>query len=49
MLVKYAKGNGKIKDLDGVLQSVKKLSLATLGARWPRNREFLGFYKAKEY
>jgi hypothetical protein len=25
MLVKYAEGNGKIKDLDGALQSVKKL------------------------
>jgi hypothetical protein len=36
MLVKYAKGNEKIKYLDGALQIVKKLSLATLGARWPR-------------
>jgi hypothetical protein len=49
MLVKYAKGNGKIKDLDGVLQIVKKLSLATLGARWPRSTKSLGFYKVEEY
>jgi hypothetical protein len=49
MLVKYAEGNGKIKDLDGALQTVKKLSLATLGARWPMSRESLWFYKAKEY
>ncbi len=49
MLVKYAAGNGKIKDLDGALPTVKKLSLATLGARWPRSTEPLGFYKAEEY
>jgi hypothetical protein len=49
MLVKYAKGNGKIKDLDGALQTVKKLSPATLVTRWPRSTESLGFYKAKEY
>ncbi len=30
MLVKYAIGNGKIKDLDGVLQIVKTLSPTTL-------------------
>jgi len=48
MLVKYAKGNGKIKDLEGALQIVK-LSLATLGAMWPRSTKSLGFYKAKEY
>ncbi len=49
MLFKYVEGNGKIKDLDGVLQNVKKLNLATLGARWPRRRESLRFYKVKEY
>jgi hypothetical protein len=49
MLVNYAKGNGKIKDLDGALQSVKKLNFATLGAKWPRSRKSLGFYKAKKY
>jgi hypothetical protein len=49
MLVKYAEGNGKIKDLDGVLQIVKKLSPATLGTRWARNTKSLGFYKAEEY
>jgi hypothetical protein len=49
MLFKYVEGNGKIKDLDGVLQNVKKLNLATLGARWPRSRESLRFYKVKEY
>jgi hypothetical protein len=49
MLVKYAVRNGKIKDLDGALQTVKKLSLATLGAKWPRSTESLGFYKAEEY
>ncbi len=49
MLVKYAPGNGKIKDLDGALQIVKKLSLVTLGAKWPRSTESLGFYKAEEY
>jgi hypothetical protein len=32
MLVKYVEGNGKIKDLDGASQIVKKLSPATLGA-----------------
>jgi hypothetical protein len=31
MLVKYVEGNGKIKDLDGVLQTMKKLSPTTLG------------------
>ncbi len=30
MLIKYATGNGKIKDLDGALQIVKKLSPTTL-------------------
>jgi len=30
MLVKYAIGNGKIKDLEGVLQTVKKLNPTTL-------------------
>jgi hypothetical protein len=30
MLVKYAKGNGKIKDLDGALQTMKMLSPAHL-------------------
>ncbi len=49
MLVKYVEGNGKIKDLDGALQTVKKLSPTTLGARWPRSIESLGFYKAEEY
>jgi hypothetical protein len=49
MLVKYATGNGKIKDLDGVLQIVKKLSPTTLWARWPRSGESLGFYKVEEY
>jgi hypothetical protein len=49
MLVKYAIGNGKIKDLDGVLPFVKKLSLPTLGARWPRSIKSIGFYKAKKY
>jgi len=49
VLVKYVEGNGRIKDLDGALQIVKKLSLDTLGARWPRSIESLGFYKAKEY
>jgi len=49
MLVKYAAGNGKIKDLDGALQTVKKLSPATLGTRWPRSTKSLGFYKAEEY
>ncbi len=49
MLVKYAEGNGKIKDLDGALQAVKKLSPATLGARWPRSTKSLGFYKVKKY
>jgi hypothetical protein len=38
MLVKYVEGNGKIKDLHGVLQSVKKLNLATFRTRWPRSR-----------
>ncbi len=37
MLVKYVARNGKIKDLDGALPTMKKLSLATLGARWPRS------------
>jgi hypothetical protein len=37
MLVKYVAGNGKIKDLDGALQTVKKLKPATVGARWPRS------------
>jgi hypothetical protein len=49
MLVKYAARNGKIKDLDGALQTVKNLSPARLGARWPRSAESLGFYKAEEY
>jgi hypothetical protein len=49
MLVKYAAGNGKIKDLDGALQNVKKLSPATLGARWLRSTKSLGFYKVEEY
>jgi hypothetical protein len=49
MLVKYVKGNGKIKYLDGVLQTMKKLSPSTLGARWPRSTESLGFYKVEEY
>jgi hypothetical protein len=49
MLVKYVAGNGKIKDLDGALKTVKKLSLATFGARWPRSTESLGFYKAEKY
>jgi hypothetical protein len=49
MLVKYAKGNGKIKDLESALQIVKKLSLATLGTTWPRSTTSLGFYKAKKY
>ncbi len=49
MLVKYAEGNGKIKDLDGALQTMKKLSLATLGARWPRSTESLVFYKVEDY
>jgi len=49
MLVKYVEGNGKIKDLDGALQTTKKLSLATLGARWPRSTESLGFYTVKKY
>ncbi len=49
MLVKYVAGNGKIKDLDGSLQIVKKLSRVTLGARWPRSTKSLGFYKAEEY
>ncbi len=48
MLVKYAEGNGKIKDLDGALQIVKKLSDATLGTRWPRSLISLGFYKGCE-
>jgi hypothetical protein len=37
ILVKYALGNGKIKDLDGALQIVKKMSPVTLGARWPKS------------
>jgi hypothetical protein len=37
MLVKYIEGNGKIKDLDGALQPVKKLSPDTLGTRCPRS------------
>ncbi len=37
VLVKYVEGNGKIKDLDGALQTMNKLNLATLGARWPRS------------
>jgi hypothetical protein len=49
MLVKYVAGNGQIKDLDGALQIVKKLSPATLGARWPRSTKSLGFYKVEEY
>jgi hypothetical protein len=49
MLVKYVARNGKIKDLDGALQTVKKLSPATLGARWPRSTKSLGFYKVEEY
>ncbi len=44
MLVKYVKGNGKIKDLDGLLQTMKKLSPTKLGARWPRSTKSLGFY-----
>jgi hypothetical protein len=39
MLVKYVARNGRIKDLDGALQFVKKLSPLTLGARWPRSSE----------
>jgi hypothetical protein len=49
MLVKYAERNEKIKNLDGALQSVKKLNFFTLGTRWPTSRESLGFYKASEY
>jgi hypothetical protein len=49
MLVKYVEGNGKIKDLDCASQTVKRLSLATLGARWPRSTKSLGFYKVEEY
>jgi hypothetical protein len=49
MLVKYGERNGKIKDLDGVLQIAKKLNPTTLGASWPRGIEFVGFYKAKDY
>jgi hypothetical protein len=33
ILVKYVERNGKIKDLDGALQTMKKLSLATFGVR----------------
>jgi hypothetical protein len=49
MLVKYGERNGKIKDLDGALQTMKKLSPTTLGASWPKSIESLGFYQVKEY
>jgi len=48
-LVKYVERNGKIKDFDGVLQTMKKLGPTTLGASWPRSIESLGFCKAEEY
>jgi hypothetical protein len=49
MLVKYGERNGKIKDLDSVLQTAKKLNPITLGASWPNSIKFVGFYKAEDY
>jgi len=49
MLVKYGERNGKIKDLDSVLQTAKKLNPTTLEASWPNSIEFVGFYKAEDY
>jgi hypothetical protein len=48
MLVKYGERNGKIKDLDGALQTMK-LSPTTLGASWLKNIKSLGLYQAEEY
>jgi hypothetical protein len=49
MLVKNAKGNGKMNNLQVTMKSIKKLRPQGLGARKPRDRDSLGYYKVEEY
>ncbi len=37
MVMKYAEGNLKMKDLEVAMNNVKKLRPRRLGAKWPRN------------
>ncbi len=50
MLVKYVEGNGKIKDLNGVLQS-EEVEVCHTWSKMagPSSGESLGFYKVEEY
>jgi hypothetical protein len=50
MLTKRAKGNGKMKKLDGALQTMKSWVLQDLEQPWwPRSAKSLGLYKVDEY
>ena len=49
LLIKYAEGIGKTRDIDLAMASVKKLRPVGFGARWPRNLASIGYYKAEAY
>ena len=49
LLVKYAEERGLSKDVDKAMTTMRKIRPLDVGARWPKNIYYFGYYKAEVF